>query len=174
MLLLLEEPRRLSTDIDIIVEPETDINSLITQAGKIFPFIDVTENVRKGANRIEKRHFRFHFRSPRTEKDINVLLDVVFERNPYRKVINMPIRVPLLLHEGEDLWVKVPDKNCILGDKLTAFAPHTTLRSGCRNLSPGSRYGIRISRAGYTNLRRAPGYHNELPVYYGARKYSAG
>ena len=27
---------------------------------------------------------------------------------------------------------------------------------------------------GYTNLRRAPGYHNELPVYYGARKYSAG
>ena len=126
LLLLLEEPRRLSTDIDIIVEPETDINSLITQAGKIFPFFDVTENVRKGANRIEKRHFRFHFRSPRTGKDINVLLDVVFERNPYRKVINMPIRVPLLLHEGEDLWVKVPDKNCILGDKLTAFAPHTT------------------------------------------------
>lgn len=30
------------------------------------------------------------------------------------------------MSEGEDLTVCLPDKNCILGDKLTAFAPHTT------------------------------------------------
>ena len=30
------------------------------------------------------------------------------------------------MSSGEDLKVNLPDKNCILGDKLTAFAPHTT------------------------------------------------
>ena len=45
---------------------------------------------------------------------------------PYLKVAERPIRSSLLLCEGEDLKVYLPDKNCILGDKLTAFAPHTT------------------------------------------------
>lgn len=126
LLLLLEEPRRLSTDIDVIVEPGTNIDAFIAQAGLIFPFVNVEEHIRKGANRIEKRHFRFCFRSPRNGKDIHVLLDVVFESNPYQKIVELPIRSDLLLRDGDDLPVKVPDKNCILGDKLTAFAPHTT------------------------------------------------
>lgn len=56
----------------------------------------------------------------------HILLDVVFEHNPYIKIIQKPIKNELLLSQGEDLTVNVPDKNCILGDKLTAFAPHTT------------------------------------------------
>lgn len=126
LLVLLEQPRRLSTDIDIIVAKDTDIDDYINKVGTIFPFIRVEENRRKGANAIEKRHFRFHFLSPRTEKEIHVLLDVVFEDNPYIKVMQRPIRSNLLLHEGEDLLVWLPDKNSLLGDKLTAFAPHTT------------------------------------------------
>lgn len=59
LLLLLKEPRRLSTDIDIIVEPGTDINMYIEEAGKIFPFVRVEEDIRKGINNIEKRHFMF-------------------------------------------------------------------------------------------------------------------
>jgi hypothetical protein len=126
LLVLLDEPRRLSTDIDIIVDRGTDIDAYIEKAGKIFPFESVEEHKRKGANNIEKRHFRFHFLSPRTGKDVNILLDVVFEDNPYLKLIQRPIKSRLLLSEGEDLMVSIPDKNCILGDKLTAFAPHTT------------------------------------------------
>ena len=126
LLILLEEPRRLSTDIDIIVDRGTDIDDYIQKAGKIFPFISVEEHRRGGLNDIEKRHFRFHFLSPRTGREINILLDVVFEENPYLKVVARPIRSRLLLSEGEDLAVNIPDKNCILGDKLTAFAPHTT------------------------------------------------
>jgi hypothetical protein len=38
LLLLLDEPRRLSTDIDIIVEPKTNVDDYIQRAGKIFPF----------------------------------------------------------------------------------------------------------------------------------------
>ncbi len=126
LLVLLDHPRRLSTDIDIIVDKDTDVDDYINKAGTIFPFLSVEEHKRKGANDIEKRHFRFHFLSPRTEKEINILLDVVFEDNPYLKVTERPIRSSLLLHAGDDLLVRLPDKNCILGDKLTAFAPHTT------------------------------------------------
>ena len=126
LMLMLENPRRLSTDIDIIVGHGTDVDGYIEKAKKIFPFIDVNEHKRKGHNDIEKRHFRFHFLSPRSGKEINILLDVVFEDNPYPVVYERPIRSTLLTSVGEDLNVVVPDKNSILGDKLTAFAPHTT------------------------------------------------
>ena len=126
LLLLLDEPRRLSTDIDIVVEPGVDVDAYINRAGKVFPFLGVEEHVRKGSNDIEKRHFRFLFQSPRTGREINILLDVLFESNPYSHIIQKSIHSSLLLSEGEDLTVTLPDKNCILGDKLTAFAPHTT------------------------------------------------
>ena len=126
LLILLDQPRRLSTDIDVIVDHNTDVDSYIERAGKVFPFLSVEENKRKGVNNIEKRHFRFHFISPRTGRDINILLDVVLEDNPYINVKEYPIRSRFLLSEGNDLTVTIPDKNCILGDKLTAFAPHTT------------------------------------------------
>ena len=126
LLVMLEKPRRLSTDIDIIVDLGTDVDGYIKEAGKIFPFLSVEEDNRKGTNSIEKRHFRFHFLSPRNGKEISILLDVVFESNPYINVREYPIRSPLLLSKGEDLTVMLPDINCVLGDKLTAFAPHTT------------------------------------------------
>ena len=126
LLILLDQPRRLSTDIDIIVEPGIDIDDYIDEAGKIFPFLSVEEHVRKGMNNIKKRHFRFQFYSPRTQKKIHILLDVLFENNPYSQTIIKPINSSLLLSEGASLNVRMPDKNNILGDKLTAFAPHTT------------------------------------------------
>ena len=126
LLVMLDNPRRLSTDIDIIVEPGTDVDAYINEAGTIFPFNSVEENVRKGINGIEKRHFRFHFTSPGTAQDINILLDVVFEKNPYLKTVNRQINSKLLLSDGDNLLVTTPDINCILGDKLTAFAPYTT------------------------------------------------
>lgn len=126
LLLLLDRPRRLSTDIDVVVEPGVDVDEYIREAGKIFPFVSVEEHKRQGANDVEKRHFRFLFRSPRNDKEISILLDVVFEENPYVRVFEKPIRSGLLISEGDDLTVSLPDKNCILGDKLTAFAPHTT------------------------------------------------
>jgi len=126
LMLLLDHPMRLSTDIDIVVEPGTDINGYIQKAGEIFPFISVNEQVRLGRNRIEKRHFRFKYHSPRSERDVNILLDVLFEKIQYKATVERPIRNELLLTEGHDMSVIMPDVNSILGDKLTAFAPHTT------------------------------------------------
>ena len=126
LLLMLEHPRRLSTDIDIIVEPGTDIDDYISKAGDIFPFIDAEEHIRIGQNNIEKRHFQFKYHSPHSGRDVVILLDVLFENIQYSAVAERPIRNELLLTEGDDLTVTVPDANSILGDKLTAFAPHTT------------------------------------------------
>ncbi len=126
LLIMLEKPKRLSTDIDIIVDGLTDIDRYINKAGELFPFKSVEEQHRKGVNDIEKRHFKFYFVSPLTGKDIYIILDVLFESNPYLKIEEHPIRSNLLISAGEDLTVNTPNVNCILGDKLTAFAPHTT------------------------------------------------
>jgi hypothetical protein len=126
LMLLLDKPRRLSTDIDIIVEPETDVEMFIRKAGQIFPFKSQEEDVRKGRNNIEKRHYEFTYDSPINDKPLVILLDILFQKNHYRTLLEKPIRNDLLLTDGEDLIVKMPDVNNILGDKLTAFAPHTT------------------------------------------------
>ena len=126
LMLLLERPMRLSTDIDIIVAPGTDLNTFIEEAGKIFPFVSVEEQVRKGKNNIEKRHFKFVYESPVMERSIYILLDVLFADAKYKRLITKPIKNELILTDGEDLTVQIPSVESILGDKLTAFAPHTT------------------------------------------------
>ncbi len=126
LMLLLDHPGRLSTDIDIVVEPGTDIDEYIRRAGEVFPFLDAEEQIRIGRNRIEKRHFKFKYRSPISNRDVTILLDVLFEALQYTSTVEKPIRNELLLTEGDDLLVRIPDVNGILGDKLTAFAPHTT------------------------------------------------
>ena len=126
LMLLLNKPRRLSTDIDIIVKPGTDIDEFIRRAGEIFPFISQEEKIRKGKNDIVKRHFKFTYNSPVSRKPFYILLDVLFEENLYGKTEEKEIKMDMLLCDGEALKVTVPDIDSILGDKLTAFAPHTS------------------------------------------------
>ena len=126
LMLLLKHPMRLSTDIDIIVKPGTDIDEYIKRAAEIFPFKAQEEQVRIGKNNIEKRHFKFTYESPINGKEIYILLDILFEEDHYASLVEKEIKNELLLTEGENLKVKIPSINCILGDKLTAFAPHTT------------------------------------------------
>lgn len=126
LMLMLDKPRRLSTDIDIIVEPGTDVESFIQKAGQIFPFKSQEEDIRKGRNNIEKRHYEFTYDSPINDKPLVILLDILFEEKHYQTLLEKPIKNDLLLTDGEDLIVRIPDVNSILGDKLTAFAPHTT------------------------------------------------
>lgn len=126
LMLLLEHPQRLSTDIDIIVEPGTDVEEYIEKASEIFPSVRYEEQRRIGKNNIEKRHFKFTYDSPINGKELYILLDVLYEKNHYERIVEREIRNELLMVEPEILKVKVPSIECILGDKLTAFAPHTT------------------------------------------------
>lgn len=126
LMILLPQVMRLSTDIDIIVAPGTDVENYIEKASRIFPFVRYEEQVRIGKNNIEKRHFKFTYFSPIRKEEFYILLDILFEDNHYEQLVQREIKNDLLLTEGENLTVAVPSVNCILGDKLTAFAPHTT------------------------------------------------
>ncbi len=126
LMLLMDTPRRLSTDIDIIVEPNTDLDSFLDKAAAIFPFRNMEEQKRVGKNNIVKRHFKFTYDSPINNKPFYILLDVLFEENHYAETVTKEIRNDLLITEPEYLSVTIPSADCVLADKLTAFAPHTT------------------------------------------------
>ncbi len=92
----------------------------------IFPFISCEEQVRVGRNDIEKRHFKFIYQSPLQRREFYILLDILFAEVPYVETVQKEIKNDLIIVEEPKMFVTVPSIECILGDKLTAFAPHTT------------------------------------------------
>ena len=125
LMLLLKKPRRLSTDIDIIVDPATDLDAALDAAAKIFPFVSREEQVRVVKNNIVKRHFKFVYDSPKMGRPSYILLDVLFENDHYAHKDVRKIENEILLTEEPPSEVSLPDVDSVLGDKLTAFAPHT-------------------------------------------------
>ena len=126
LLLLIDEPHRFSTDIDILVNAEVPFDTYLKKASSIWPFSRIEEQIRPKVSGIEKRHFKFFYISPLTGKEMHIILDVVFEENYYCKLVDRCIKNDLLITEEPYNIVSVPDINSILGDKLTAFAPNTT------------------------------------------------
>lgn len=125
-MLLLENPFRLSTDIDIIVDPICDVEQYLKQAADIYPFLHVEEHIRMGKNEIIKKHYKYYYKSPTSEVEIPILLDILFEKSSYENIISKEIQSEFLLTNGVNYSVQLPSIESILGDKLTAFAPHTT------------------------------------------------
>jgi len=125
LMLLLNQINRLSTDIDIIVEPGTPIDEYLKKASVIFPFVSFEEQIRFGANNIEKRHIKFTYNSPTGGKELYILLDVLYEENPYISTVEQSIQNSLLITEPDYVKVRIPSSDCLLGDKITAFAPRT-------------------------------------------------
>ena len=125
LMLLLPEPTRLSTDIDIIVNPNTDIEEYIQKASEIFPFVSLEEQVRNNKSDITKRHFKFIYSSPLKNDDFHILLDVVYENDYYPEAKPCEVNNKFLEVEEPSVYVIVPTINGIMGDKLTAFAPNS-------------------------------------------------
>ena len=132
--------RRLSIDIDIICPPGTDIERYWGMYAKDYGFVMVEAVDRIYRSDVPKTHAKCHYQvSYKTNTDVDtILLDVLTEDNKYHAAQTLPIQSPFLLTEGPDVLVKVPCKADLLGDKLTAFAPHTTgipFYKGTRNCS---------------------------------------
>lgn len=127
LVLLLEKIHRFSIDIDIILEND---NGLDTAFDNIiqdnFIFTRYEEVIRKNQNGIPKAHYKFFFKSIVDDTEKYILLDILYEENPYVKMTQKSISGPFLISSGDDLKVEMPSVDCILGDKLTAFAPNTT------------------------------------------------
>ena len=126
LLLLLPKPLRLSIDIDIIVNTsQQELEKKLTYALKTNKFSKWIEDPRNKSN-IPKKHYKFFYSSIINPNLTSyVLLDVLFQDNPYPKTEFKEIVIPNF-NIKTDISVKIPTVNSILGDKLTAFAPKTT------------------------------------------------
>ncbi|MES5896774.1 nucleotidyl transferase AbiEii/AbiGii toxin family protein [Bacillus cereus group sp. RP43] len=133
LLLLLDNIHRFSIDIDIIVEKEKnevtiqELEGVITElVEKSSVFNDWEESERK-ANDVPKSHYKLHYKSAVNESQPHyILLDVLFEKSHYEETTFRSIKCDFIEHEDPEVQVKMPTVECILGDKLTAFAPLTT------------------------------------------------
>lgn len=130
LMLLLNSTKRLSIDIDIIVE---DLSGLEEALGSVVAnksFIRFEKIERKAISNIEKAHYKLfyneRYRKGNDDAEANILLDVLVEKHSYQKLEAIAIDSVFVKQEGDILDVKVPSTEDLLGDKLTAFAPNTT------------------------------------------------
>ena len=129
LMLMIQEPKRFSIDIDIIVEnKDQNIEDVLNNIIEVTDFIGWEEQKRTPKSKIDKRHFELQY-TPQTQMkgEVNyILLDIVFEANPYTETQNIDVSHFLVLEEGSPIQVIVPTLSAILGDKLTAYGPQTT------------------------------------------------
>jgi len=129
LMLMLHKPSRLSIDIDIIV-PDSGIDldaifEIIVSSGI---FVRYSKQNRFVFGTIEKAHYKFYY-TPAFQThsyEEYILLDVLFEKNPYSRTVQTAIQSPFIKLTGNPEFVNTPSFEEILGDKLTAFAPNTT------------------------------------------------
>ena len=127
LVLLLDEVHRFSIDIDIILQNDNGLDALMDAIiSDNYIFQRYEKNERKNTKGIPKAHYKFYFTSILDNTEKYILLDILFEENPYEELITQPIESAFLISSGEPVNVAMPSINCILGDKLTAFAPKTS------------------------------------------------
>jgi len=128
LMLHLDTGKRLSIDIDIICPPGTRIEDYLEKYSEEYGFGEVKLVERISRTDIPKQHAKFFYQVayPTGGHQDKILLDVLFEEIHYSDVVEFPIQSRLLKTYGEPVMVKLPSKEDLLGDKLTAFAPHTT------------------------------------------------
>lgn len=124
LLILLGSLHRFSIDIDIVLPGATNMNDRFEGVLRQGIFTHFEESKRSG--QLPKQHFKFFFPSVIQEKESHILLDILFEKNLYPNLYPVDIRSSLVALDGEATKVICPSKECLLGDKLTAYAPHTT------------------------------------------------
>ena len=105
-----------------------DIREYIGKYGSEYGFLEATEIDRNSRIGVPKSHaeYRYAVTYPSGRPTDKILLDVLYEDIKYNEVVSLAIKSPLLKQDGEPMMVQCPGLKDMLGDKLTAFAPHTT------------------------------------------------
>ncbi len=129
LMLLLDSPKRLSIDIDIILPKEPDnLKEIFEKITKDQHFTKFELQERSVDSKIKKTHYKFFYEPVHKTQssEENILLDILFEEVHYKNILKLPISSLFIKTDGEPVTVSVPSHEDILGDKLTAFAPNTT------------------------------------------------
>ena len=129
LILLLDEIKRFSVDVDIITEESSEkveevINELIEKQD-LFTRVDKNNRDNAVSKRMDIAHYKFFFNSVTDNSEKYILLDVAYESNKYPQIIEKKIK-NTKLKVNSMLSVNVPSIESILGDKLTVLAPKTT------------------------------------------------
>lgn len=129
LMLMIQEPRRFSIDIDIIVsDKQQNLEVILNKIIAATDFVKWEEQRRTNESVIDKKHFKL-FYEPKVKMrgDLNyILLDVVFEAVPYTKIQETAVSHFLLSEKESPIKVTTPTLAAVLGDKLTAYGPKTT------------------------------------------------
>lgn len=140
LLLLMDQPKRFSVDIDIILQPTVSKEALESHLSKItlssvFTGMELDKR-RSYQEGIPKAHYKFFYESNFGTRDWKgnvvsnpqreILLDIVFEEDRYPELVRKPVETEWLMQEDEPVQVDIPSIDSIIGDKLAAFAPNTT------------------------------------------------
>ena len=124
LLLLLDDFKRLSIDVDIVSEQgEQRLQAVFDRIIQTSPFNRWTEDPRTSSH-IPKKHYKFFFDSQINRRVDYVLLDVLRSANLFPSVQKKPIDFPFIKIR-KSVSVTIPTIDSLIGDKLTAFAPRT-------------------------------------------------
>ena len=129
LMLLTDSAKRLSIDIDIIIQDQQPVVSQIFDRIVKNQFFNKFEIQNRDNNsNIEKAHYKFFYDPVHKTHGGSeyIVLDILTEKKNYTKINNYPISSDFCINEGEKINVSIPSVEDFLGDKLTAFAPNTT------------------------------------------------
>lgn len=125
--LLLNPVRRLSIDVDIATPESVErIKAALDQVARNNPpFRDWEHQIRRDRDAPPTRHFKIFFPSSAGgPAESYVLLDVLTDAHGYQATERRLVATPFV-QVTEETQVTVPSIDCLLGDKLAAFAPRT-------------------------------------------------
>ena len=127
LVLLLNPVRRLSIDVDIATpEPIERIKAVLDRiaVGRP-PFSRYEHQTKRDRDAPPTRHFKIYFPSVAGQvAESYVLLDALTDAHGYPVTERRSITAPFIRAEDE-AQVVLPTVDCLLGDKLAAFAPRT-------------------------------------------------
>lgn len=126
LLLHAQKIKRLSIDIDIIYGGDKDeLKEKLIRISQQYPFVKIAEDDRGDRGLPKRKHFKFFYSSTRSKGESYILLDIVLDSPNYIPFIETKLIKGLFFETEHDFFVNVPTIEGLLGDKLTAFAPHT-------------------------------------------------
>jgi len=125
MLLLLENIRRLSIDVDIACTVSSkELEPILQEIGQKSRFENF-EVDHRDPDRLPKRsHYKYTYTSVINGKTNDILLDVMEEECLYPETMSKLVATPFAIPENHH-EVVIPTVECLTADKLTAFAPAT-------------------------------------------------
>ena len=125
LILLIKNFRRLSIDVDIVTGvPRSEYELILEEISNKAPFLGYVEDKRGHLGLPKRTHFKFAFNSVVSKRKDYILLDILEEKNIYPET-KMVAVTPSFIELSRKISVRMPTAECLLGDKLTAFAPNT-------------------------------------------------